>query len=258
MNNDVDLRGLLDAWPYDPEHNVRIVRGTDGRELLQVRLCLGLEQYEMEGRPDGKRPYGKLSVLEHFAESLAEARRRGKESEFALTPEQCAELFAEGMLYYYRYLNLFQARYWPGTLRDTSRNLKLFDFVRRYAEREEDRNYLEQWRPYIVRINATAAAMIQLEGGAHQAALDLLQQAISRIKSLPESEDQTYQFERKRSLLTLGELVQQIKRGRPVPLRERLERELRRAIERQEFERAAALRDQIRALSQPSADPPRA
>ena len=56
MNNSPDLRQILKAWPYDPEHDARIVRGDDGRELLQVRTPLGIEQYEMDGRPDGLRP----------------------------------------------------------------------------------------------------------------------------------------------------------------------------------------------------------
>jgi xanthine/CO dehydrogenase XdhC/CoxF family maturation factor len=160
------------------------------------------------------------------------------------------------MLYYYRYLNLFQIREWVGTLRDTTRNLRLFDFVHRYAIREEDQNYLEQWRPYILRLHATAAAMIQVEGGTHDVALEVLNKTIQQIEALEEREDQTFQFERKRSLLTLQELIRQIEKKRPVPPLERLERELRHAVELQNFEQAAQLRDQIRDLRNKSAESP--
>ena len=45
------------------------------------------------------------------------------------------------------------------TQRDTAtRNLRLFDFVHQHAHRKEDRHHLEQWRPYILRINAVARA----------------------------------------------------------------------------------------------------
>ena len=166
----VDLRDVLKNWPYDPENDVHRV-AVGGREVLQVRLPLGIEQYELEGRPDGERPYGKESVLDHQLERLAEAEQAGKEPEFVLNSEDCSELFSEGTLYYYRYLHLFQIKDWPGTVRDTARNLRLFDLVHVHAEDEEDQFYLEQWRPYLVRMNAAAAAMIQLERDQFEAAL---------------------------------------------------------------------------------------
>ena len=250
MNKGIDLRQALDEWPYDPDNHIRRVRCADGREVLQVRLSLGLEQYELTGRPDGLRPNGCESLLDYHLERLT-----GLGGEFSLNPEECAELFSEAMQYYYRYLNLFQIRDWVGTLRDTTRNLQLFDFVHQYAVREEDQNYLEQWRPYILRLHATAAAMIQVEGGTHAVAVEVLQKAIQQIESLEDREDQTFQFERKRSLLTLRELVRQIEKSRPVPPLERLERELRNAIELQNFEQAAQLRDQIKALKNNPSSP---
>src|SRR4051794_24001730 len=114
MDNRVDLRELLNSWPYDPEDDVRLITAADGRELLQVRLPLGIEQYELSGRPDGERPYGKESALQHQLDKLAIAEREG--SSFALDSDECAELFTEGTLYYYRYLHLFQVKDWSGTL----------------------------------------------------------------------------------------------------------------------------------------------
>jgi len=46
----------LDDWPYDAENVVRIVRVSDGREIMQVRTPLGIEQYELEGRPTANDP----------------------------------------------------------------------------------------------------------------------------------------------------------------------------------------------------------
>lgn len=248
MNDSVDIRGLLESWPYDADENVRLVRGEDGREVLQVRLPLGLEQYEMEGRPDGLRPHGKESLLEFHLERLAHAKATGQEQAFSLEEKTCAELFAEGTIYYCRYLRLFQIKDWPRTVRDTARNLRLFDFVNRYAEREEDRMYLEQWRPYILRIHAIAAAMIEIERGRYDDALQAVNSAIGTIEALTELEEETFKFERQRSLVALREIAAQIEKNRPLSELEVLERRLRRAIEKQEFERAAQLRDRIRAL----------
>lgn len=243
-----DIRELLDGWPYDPENDVRIVRGQDGREVLQVRTPLGLEQLEMQGRPDGSRPHEMVSALEFYQQKLVVARAAGNEAGFELSARDCAELFGEGTLYYFRYLRLFQLRRWADTVRDTTRNLQLFDFVLRYAAREQDRKYLEKWRPYLQRMNAAASALFWLERGDAAKALKIVQDGHEQIAALEEMDDDTFRFERDRSLAALRELEQEIQKRQPVSAVERLQRELRRAIDRQEFERAVELRDQIREL----------
>ena len=85
MNGSVDLRSLLDAWPHDPDENVRIIRGHDGREIMQVRLPLGMEQYELDGRPDGRRPHGMVSALDYQLRRLALAQAKGREDRMSPT-----------------------------------------------------------------------------------------------------------------------------------------------------------------------------
>ena len=222
MNDSPDLRKILKAWPYDPEHDARIVRGDDGRELLQVRTPLGLEQYEMDGRPDGLRLHGMESLLEHHLQRLNQAKFAGREADFGLSPQECGELFHEGTLYYFRYVRLFQLKDWARTIRDTARNLRAFDFLHRYARREEDQQFLEKWRPYILRVNASALVMQAMEKGAHDEALKLAREAIVKVESLEELEDDTFKFERERSLMALRELESQIQKNRPLSELEQL------------------------------------
>jgi hypothetical protein len=250
MNDSVDLRRLLKSWPYDPENDARIVRGDDGREILQVRTPLGIEQYELDGRPDGLRPHGMDSALDHHLRRLNQAKFAGREAEFELSPQECGELFQEGTLFYFRYVRLFQLKDWPRTIRDTARNLRAFDFLHQYARREEDQQFLEKWRPYILRVNASASVMQDIEKGAYHEALKTAREAIQKIEALEELEDETFKFERERSILALRELESQIQKNRPLSELEQLEHQLRRAIDRQEFERAAQLRDRIRVLRQ--------
>jgi hypothetical protein len=248
MSDAPDLKQILAAWPYDPENDARVVRVGNGREVLQVRTPIGLEQYELDGRPDGVRPHLRESVLEFHLARFEQARITGQVEDFDLSPSDCAELFNEGTLYYLRYVRLFQLRDWPRTIRDTSRNLRVFDFVHEHARREEDRQFLEKWRPYILRVNASAAAMQQIEKGAFQRAQTIISEAIEKIENLDELEDETFSFEQERSIMALRELLEQIQKNRPLSEVEKLERQLGRAIERQEFERAAQLRDKIREL----------
>jgi hypothetical protein len=248
MSRPFDLRGWLRSWPYNPENELRIVRGRHGREVLQVRLPLGIEQYELEGRPDGQEPQGAESWLDFHLARLEAAKANGESDSFTLTPAECADLFQEGTLYYYRYLRLFQLRDWRRSIRDTARNLRLFDLAHRYAEREEDRMYLEQWRPYLIRMNAMAETLFALETENHDDALEIARNAIGHIEALDEIDDDTFRHEKERSLHALQEMVNHIDEIRPVPELERLQRELDQAITLQAFERAAALRDRIRLL----------
>ena len=250
MSDSLDLRRILKRWPYDPENDARIVAGDDGREVLQVRTPLGIEQYELDGRPDGTRPHGMESALAYYQSRLNQSKFAGREAEFELSPKECAELFQEGTIYYFRYVRLFQLKDWPRTIRDTERNLRAFDFLHRYARREEDQQFLEKWRPYILRVNASATAMHELEKGAYDAALQSARDAIRKVEALEELEEETFQVERERSIMALRELESQILKNRPLSELEQLEHQLRRAIDKQEFERAAKLRDRIRALRQ--------
>jgi|SRR5947207_1751083 len=248
MSDSFDLRAVLKTWVYDPDNDARFSRGDDGRELLQVRTPLGIEQYETDGRPDGERPHGLESFLEYHLQRLAKAKAESREGDFKLGPKECGELFTEGTLYYFRYVRLFQLKDWTRTVRDTTRNLQVFDLVRRYAKRDEDQQFLEKWRPYIIRVNSTAAVMLQLEKHAYDNALQLVNEALQRLEKLEELEDETFCFELERSLIALRELADQIQKNRPKSELEQLEHQLRRAIDRQEFERAAQLRDRIRVL----------
>jgi len=244
MATDPDLRALLEAWAYDPDDCVRVVTLADGREVMQVRLPLGIEQYEIDGRPDGQRPHDAESALDYHIERS----KKAGEAAFELSPDDCVELFNEGVLYYYRYLHLFQINDWRRTVRDTTRNLLLFDFVYRHATRDEDKHYLEQWRPYVLRINAVAAAMLELADDCHERALLIVRSATEKIEALPESDEDTFKFERQRSLEALHDLAAQIEKNTPQTELQKLETQLTEAVTAEHYEHAARLRDQIRRL----------
>jgi excinuclease UvrABC helicase subunit UvrB len=152
------------------------------------------------------------------------------------------------VLYYYRYLHLFQLKDWPRTVRDTARNLKLFDFIRQYAKREEEREYLEQWRPYVLRINAVAAAMIAMGEDNYHRALAIVHAAAESIEALPDIDEDTFHFERRRSMEALHELADEIQKSKPLTELEQLENQLLEAVTAEHYEHAAELRDKIRSL----------
>ena len=238
-----DLSPLLAAWTYDETNTVRRAR-FGGREVLQVRLPLGLEQYEVDGRPDGLRPMKRESWLHHYRRKARIFGEGGRE--FRLKPEDVARLHQEGLLYYYRYLLFFQIQEYRLSARDTLRNLKLLDFVAEYSSAEEAID-LEQYRPYILRMHVMSKALHRIQSsGDVRGALRLLRQGVRKVEAIePVTQSEVLALERKRSLESLRELIDQLSGQLPVPRRVLLQQEMDRAIREENYEKAAVLRDKI-------------
>ncbi len=243
-----DITDILREWEYESGNQTRIIRANDGREILQVRQPLGIEQYELDGRPDGKRPFGRESVLEEYLKRLDNyIKTHGGEEGFTIDHEDFLALQNEAIIYYYRYLVLFQIGDFVRTARDTEHNLKICDFVEEYCNNEEDKNEILQYRPYIVRMNALARAMLSMESEGGSSAREIIELAIESIEKMPEIDTPAFQFEKLRSLNYLKSALKQIKEEKKSPIFE-LQRELEIAVEREEYERAAELRDRIEEL----------
>jgi len=244
-----DISDLLREWEFDADNQIRIVQADDGRQVLQVRQPLGIEQYELDGRPDGRKPYDRDTVLDEFQARLESYRvSHGTEEGFSLSHEDFDALQAEGVLFYFRYLVLFQIGDFARTVRDTEHNLALFSLVERFGENDEDRKEMLQYKPYVLRMNAIARAMISLHKEMKEAAEEILKGAISDIEGMHDIDTPAFQFERVRSLNYLKATLTQIheKRGSPV---DTLKTELASAVDDEDYERAAKLRDRIRALA---------
>lgn len=263
-----DLTPLLQTWPYDPEQTVRIIVAEDGRSVMQVRLPLGIEQYEMEGRPDGARPYGFDSILDHTEDRLKRyIVETGGDAGFHIKPKEAGELQAEGVLFYYRYLLLFQLQRFDSVIRDTEHNLHLCDILERYCENEDARNAVLQFQPYIIRMNAAAQALSIGRGDRSGDYHSVVEEAVRRIEELQEIDSPAFQFERIRSVNYLRTLARKLDKGTiedgdeeedeaeatesvetelPPDRRTRLEQELQEAVNSEDYERAAYIRDTLR------------
>lgn len=245
-----DLTGLMKEWPHDPEQTMRIIVAEDGRSVLQVRLPLGIEQYELSGRPDGARPFDKESVLAELQDRLEVYRTaHGTDDGFTLSHDDCVLLQNEGVLYYYRYLLLFQLNDFDKVIADTDHNLHTCTMLEKYCENEEDKNSVLQYKPYILRMNAMARAMDSIHDHLKETAQQILTGAINEIESMEELDSPAFQFERIRSLNYLRSALKQVEDRPPTDTRQLLEVELNKAIEDEDYEKAAELRDKIRELS---------
>lgn len=254
------LAELLADWPFDPEGNVRVLRLAEGREILQVRVdqgaFQGILQMDLDGRPDGQRPHGQPFCFDYHRRRLREhTRDNGSTDGFVLTHEECEELFEESYRLYQRYVFLLQLQDYARVVRDTERNMTLFRFVNRHAQQAEDRDHLEKWWPYIIRLHAEARAMHAVGRERYDKALEVIRSARRRIEKLEEVPAEEFHYERTRSLEALADMEKSITENRPMTPEQRLEHELEQAVENEEFEKAAVLRDQLRDMRTEEATP---
>ena len=245
----MDITDILKEWEYNPADNTRKIMGEDGLEKLQVRLPLGIEQYEVNGRPDGMRPFGKESYLDYYEEMAAQYIEKNNTDEgFGLESEDCMRLAEEGIFYYYRYVLFFQIQDYVNTIRDTERNSRLFDFVKKYAVSDADKEAMEQYQPYIIRMGSAAKALWNVKLEQFDEALRRVCEGIREIEMLGEVSNSVFVYEKKRSLSILREMEKEIRKQKPLSKLEKLQKQMARAVKRENYEKAAELRDVIRVL----------
>jgi hypothetical protein len=245
----LDLNDLLRDWPHEPgQIKVRRILGTDGKEKIQLRIDLGLIQMETTGRPDGEHPHGCESLLTYHA-ALAQEKEAGTE-QYVLSPDEVSELQQEGIQYYHRYISLFQLNDFPGVIRDTQRNIDLFNFVNQHGGGEEFSHSLEQFRPYVLMMNTRARASIELERGDFAAALRQIERGREKIAEIFNTAESPDAVERSPEIAFLDEWMEEIRAKQPkqpMTKLEKMQREMEIAVANEAYERAAELRDAIRA-----------
>ena len=253
-----DLRSILDGWDYEPgKISVRKIIGRDGREKIQTRIDLGVLQLEGDGRPDGKRPHGCESLLEYQESRLGKhLASGGTDDEFVLTPEECRDLRHEAYLYYQRYLSQFVLEEFEAVDRDTERNLRVIDFCERYGATPFDRTALSAQRAYVLMMNCRSRVYEAMQQNAFDSALRRVEEGIADIHDLPteteaihagetEEEDSPELNNHETELRVLLQLRRDVLQRMPADAMPRLQWELQAALEREDYEKAAQLRDQL-------------
>lgn len=242
-----DITPIIEGWDHEPDDlQVRLIRGLDGQEKLQMRLDLGLLQMELDGRPDGVKPHGHESLLVHH-----ESRAAEQGGDYRLDADDCSALMREGVQYYHRYLALFHLSRYDLVARDTARNLRLFAFVKSHAQRKSDALMFDQYRPYVTMMRARALGCRAMERGDHLEALKHIDDGINGIKTFLRDYEQSDREATCQELIFLQRWRAEIESERPRDARERLSEQLQRAIDREDYEDAARIRDQLGRLSSP-------
>jgi excinuclease UvrABC helicase subunit UvrB len=204
----------------------------------------------VEGRPDGKRPMGHPSLFEyHQARLKKHTAERGSDEGFALKAEECAKLQLEALQFHHRYICLLELQDYEGVIRDTKRNLAVFDFVARYAESEELAWALQQFRPQLLLIQIRAKGSEKLDHKHYREAIQEIERGITEIRQFY-SEIGRNDIEHSAEVQYLENWITEVNNSRPLTKREKLEMALHEAVRQENYEKAAAVRDELRNLAE--------
>ncbi|RUL88127.1 hypothetical protein TsocGM_09095 [Tautonia sociabilis] len=265
MRRDIDeaLRG----WPYDPEIDeveAREVRARDGRTVVQVRIDLGILQMELDGRPDGACPRGFTTYLDYLRHRSRIRRRRRNApvdsgpSAWTMSAEQCSEADRELVQFYHRRVAMLALQHYDRALRDADHSLSLMDFIADFGPTPDYVDRHERLRGGILFDRTQAAAAMALERSRPEEAIDAIREGIDRLERHCREQSPAEDLGRTEFLAGSEELessdlafVERLRRLEaevrhhfevPKTLKEQLDE----AVEHEDYETAARLRDQIR------------
>ncbi|HTU25448.1 MAG TPA: DNA helicase UvrBC [Pirellulales bacterium] len=234
-----DIDQILRSWPYEPgEVSARLVRAGDGREVLQMRVEMGILQLEVEGRPDGQRPGGRETYFDHL---LHLALHEGQQ--FELNSEQCTAADREFLQFYHRRICWLALREFRRAVRDADHSLAFMDFVRAHSSDEQWILSHEQYRPYVLFHRTQAAVLAKLEEVGAEAALAELNAGLNKFRELFAEYEAEEQFEDDEMVQRLVELKDALRNQ--YHLKSTLEERLADAVASEQYELAAWLRDEM-------------
>jgi hypothetical protein len=242
-----DISHLLEQWDYQPgQVVVRKFVGKDGEEKIQLRVDLGILQMNAVGRPDGKRPFGHPSLFEFYQ---GKSKQPGG-AKFMLGPEDCAKMQMEALQYHHRYICLLQLEDFVGVIRDTERNLAVFEFVEKHAESPELAWSLQQFRPQVLMIRTRARASQRLQEQDFAGAIKAIDKGLEALRGFYQEYERSDLMDQSPEIASLQNWLEELNKQRPLSRREQLEIALADAVKREDYEKAAEVRDALRKLEE--------
>lgn len=244
-----DIDALLASWPFRPgEVNARLVKATGGREVIQMRVDMGVLQMETEFRPDGDRPGGADTYFDYL---VGEVIREG--DDFELSDDQCTEADREFVQFYHRRVCWLSLREYSRAAKDADHSLAFMDFVRQHCPDEEWILSHEQYRPFVLFHRVQAGALAALEDDGAEAAISEINAGLDRFRDLFEEYDAADQYAEDELVLRLEEMRENVRSRYDVGLT--LDEQLAEAVRAENYELAAELRDQLRTRPRASSVP---
>jgi hypothetical protein len=172
------------------------------------------------------------------------------EIEFTLSADDCRQLREEAVQYYHRYISLLVLGDYQGVLRDTTRNLRVLALCRDHAENEDDREVLEQFRPYLTMMRTRAVASQAIADGEPKAALWVIDEGLEALRQMYIEAGHEQDFDAASEVLLLRGMKDELMKKLPASQKSELLKRLQDAVMKENYELAAILRDELKMLKE--------
>ena len=237
---------ILRDWAYEANAvTVRTVKGKDRRDVIQMRVDMGVLQLETVGRPDGERPEG-FDTYFDYLQAQAMTFDFDDGDEFEMDEDQCVETDREFVQFYHRRICWLALRQYSRAVEDADHTLNLMDFCRRHSPDEQWTMSHEQYRPFVLFHRTQAAALAKLEDDEDVGAEGTVHEINLGLEQLREVFTQygvEEQFDDDELVSRLVELREDVRQRHEVG--RTLHEQLADAVAAEQYEQAARIRDEL-------------
>ena len=241
MNQDIDF--ALEGWDYKPGLvQARLVQGRGGRQVIQMRVDLGILQIETAAKPDGTKPHGQATYLAYLQEQGRSADKTG--GSLVLSEEQCQEADREFLQYYHRRICWLALRSYARAIADADHTLALMDFVKAHAPSDEYLQAHEQYRGFVIFQRTQAAAALQVEKSSPESALDEIRLGLEDLRVFFAAFDMEDEMDEDGMVQHLRKVEQSLREE--YKIQATLHEQLAQAVADEDYEAAARLRDALK------------
>ncbi len=229
---------LLQQWPYEADAiGVRLMKGADGRDVIQLRVDMGILQLETSGRPDGWHPDGHDTLLDLLGKQEVD------DPEFELNEDMCCEIDREFVQFYHRRVAWLRLQRFDRAVCDADHTLALMDFCREHSPCEEWTFQHEQHRAFVIFHRTQAAALLAIEEQVPENAIEAINDGLDLIEENFAEMGWEEQFESDELVERLMELRESLRHD--FSIEKTLNEQLADAVATEQYELAARLRDQM-------------
>lgn len=237
-----DIDNALRGWDFKPGVvQARLVQASDGRQVMQMRIDLGLLQIETTGRPDGAQPHGFDTYLAYLRAQSRLARQAGRN--LALSEEQCLEADREFLQYYRRRLSWLALRQYARAMADADHTLAFMDFVLQHSKSEDYALEHEKYRVLVLFQRTQAAAALQVEQDNPEGAIDEIRIGLERLRAFFAAHEPAEQMDEDGMVRHLQKVEKSLRAEYHIEAT--LQEQLADAIAAEDYEKAARLRDTL-------------
>ncbi len=153
-----------------------------------------------------------------------------------------------GILFHHRYFCFFLLKVYGAVEGEWDRNLDVFEFVARYAANDDLAWALLQFTPQLLMMRARARGTHLVRRRKHEAAIKAIEAGIESLEEFYRGHGREDLLEQSGEVHSLQQWLEDVRSKRPMTQLERLQKALDEAIRLEDYEKAAAVRDQMRKL----------